>query len=321
MTYDLIIIGSITKDSFLITDRGKIFRTPQDKLAPAWLGFELGEKICIEGLIENIGGVATNVAIGTCKLGLKSAPLGIIGKDVEGDWILNEFKKEKVDKKHVMALAGRKSPVSTLIVDKNTGERVIFYEKSSGQVDLSGLGNIKTKYLFVSSLTGNCANQIKELMTYTKKTGARLISAPSTSQIRNDSGNLKKLLSSTEIVFLNKNEAIEIAFQQKRKFTDVKSLINFLHDLGPDIVCLTDGVKGAWVSDRKIFFHSPIKKVRAIELTGAGDALAAGFLGFFLNGAPLKKCLRAGIVNSASVVQYVGTTRGLLEKKELMENF
>ena len=50
---------------------------------------------------------------------------------------------------------------------------------------------------------------------------------------------------------------------------------------------------------------------------GAGDAFASGFLGFYLKGGNLKASLRAGIVNSASVVQYIGTTKGLLTRKDI----
>jgi sugar/nucleoside kinase (ribokinase family) len=85
--------------------------------------------------------------------------------------------------------------------------------------------------------------------------------------------------------------------------------------MGPKIVCLTDGKKGAYASDGQKIFYSPIKKVKTVDVTGAGDAFASGFLGFYLKGASLKKSLKMGILNSASVVRYIGTTRGLLADK------
>ncbi|MFA6193600.1 MAG: hypothetical protein WC726_01930 [Parcubacteria group bacterium] len=106
--YDLISIGSITRDIFVPTDRGKIFKTPKDKLAPEWLGFELGEKICVNEVIETSGGVANNLSIGTKKFGLESAPFGPM------------------------------SPAtSVILIDQKTGERVVFYQKSSGTTNLN----------------------------------------------------------------------------------------------------------------------------------------------------------------------------------------
>ena len=288
MIYDLISIGSITKDIFLLTDRGKIFKTPRDKLAPEWLGFELGEKICVKDIVENAGGVATNLSIGTKRLGLKSAPLG-----------------------------PAKAAVSVIVVDQKTGERVIFYEKASGEIDLSSLKKAKTKWLSVSSLTGNWSREAGEILSYIKNNKVKLILAPSTSMIRDGYGNLKKILAQAEIIFLNKNEATEIAYNEKIRNMDTKSLIRLLHKLGPKIVCLTDGTKGAYCSDGKKIYHSPIKKVKTADFTGAGDAFASGFLGFYLKGASTGDSLKAGITNSANVVRYIGTTKGLMTRKEI----
>lgn len=286
--YDLISIGSITRDIFVPTDRGKIFKTPKDKLAPAWLGFELGEKICVDEVVENIGGVASGLAMGTKKLGLKSIPLG-----------------------------PAKTATSMIIVDKKTGERVIFYKKSSGNISLEKLKSAKTKWLSVSSLTGNWNREAGEILSYIKKNNTKLILAPSTSMIRDGYKNLKKLLSQSEIIFLNRNEATEIAFNEKKKTSNVNSLIGLLHKLGPKIICITDGTKGAHCSDSKKVYFSPIKKVKTVDVTGAGDAFASGFLGFYLKGDSIKESLKAGIINSASVVQYIGTTEGLLVKKDI----
>jgi len=287
--YDLISIGSITKDIFVPTDRGKIFKTPKDKLAPAWLGFELGEKLCIEEVIETNGGVATNLSIGTKKLGLKSAPIG-----------------------------PAKPAASVILIDQKTGERVIFYQKSSGTINIGKLEKIKTKWLSLSSLTGKWGKQADQILKYITKTKTGLILLPSTSQIRDDFSDLKKLLKIAKILILNRNEAVEVASKIKSKSTTVKDLFKLLHKLGPETVCITDGTKGAWTSDGKNILHAPIKKVKCVDQTGAGDAFSAGFLGFFLKESDLKKSLKAGIINSASVVQHIGTTRGLLAKKEIL---
>jgi sugar/nucleoside kinase (ribokinase family) len=167
-------------------------------------------------------------------------------------------------------------------------------------------------------MTGNCSKQIGIFLDYAKKYGVRLIASPSTSQIMDDWKNLKRLLTKSEIIFLNRNEAIEMAVREKEKGASIESLTKFLHKLGPKIVCITDGVKGANCSDGKKIYHAPIQKVKTVEMTGAGDAFAAGFLGFYLKGSDIKTSLNAGIINSASVVQYIGTTKGLLTKKGIL---
>jgi sugar/nucleoside kinase (ribokinase family) len=283
--FDIISIGSITEDIFVLTSRGKLFKTPKDKLAPEWIGFEFGEKICADDIIENPGGVATNLSLGTKKLGLKSFSMG-----------------------------PKKAAISVIIIDKKTRERVIFYNKPSGIIDLARLKKMKTKWISVSSFTGNWRREAGIILSYTEKNKAKLALAPSTSMIRDGYINFKKLMKSAEIVFLNKNEAIEIASNESARVSDTKKLIALLHELGPKVVCLTDGSKGAYCSDREKVYYSPIKKVKTVDTTGAGDAFASGFLGLYLKGATIEKCLEMGILNSANVVRYIGTTRGLLTK-------
>ncbi|HLM83650.1 MAG TPA: carbohydrate kinase family protein [Candidatus Bathyarchaeia archaeon] len=287
--YDLVSIGSITRDIFVPTDRGKIFKTPKDKLAPAWLGFESGEKICVDEIVETAGGVANGLSIGTKKLGLKS-----------------------------LALGPEKPAISIIPIDKKTGERVIFYQKSSGTIDLGKLDKIKSKWLSVSSLTGKWTKQAGQIATYIAKNNTSLILLPSTSQIRDDFSDLKRLLKIAKILILNRNEALEVASVTKIKTKNTKDLFAMLHNLGPKIVCITDGTKGAWASDGKNIAHSPILKVKCVDCTGAGDAFASGFLGVYLKGKSLEDSLKAGIINSASVVQYIGTMKGLLTRNEIL---
>jgi fructokinase len=312
--YNIVSIGSVVKDIILVTDRGKIFKTPKNKLAPEWLGFELGEKIRADIIEESLGGVATNLAIGTKKLGLSSSLMSTIGIDYE--WILKGLKKNKINTSYISTDKNRQTS-SVILVDEKSGERVILYNKSSGTINIDKLDKIKTKWLSVSSLTGKWTKQANQILKYVEKNKTGLILLPSTSQIIDNFLDLKKLLKVSKILILNRNEALEAASKLKNKAENIKDLFKLLHNLGPETICITDGTKGAYCSDNKKIYYSPIKKVKTVDATGAGDAFASGFLGFYLKGVSIKECLKAGIINSASVVQYIGTTRGLLTKKEL----
>jgi sugar/nucleoside kinase (ribokinase family) len=316
--YDLVSIGSVVKDIILLTDRGKIFKTPKDKLAPEWLGFELGEKIRTDEIYQNIGGVATDISLGLKKLGFNSLPFSTIGEDENAHWLIKEFKKEKIKTDGINIDKNRPTSFSIILVDKKGGERIIFTQKSSGDLNLTSLFKFKTKYLYVSSLKGRIKEQTEIILSYLKKNKSKLIASPSTSQIRDDFSDLKRLLKIAKILILNRNEALEIASKLKNKAESIKDLFKLLHNLGPEIICITDSTKGAYCSDGKKIYHAPIKKVKTTDVTGAGDAFASGFLGFFLKGASIERSLEAGIINSANIVKYIGTTKGLLEKKEIL---
>ncbi|MFA5871216.1 MAG: carbohydrate kinase family protein [Parcubacteria group bacterium] len=316
--YDLVSIGSVTRDITVVTDRGKIFKTPRDLLASKWLGFELGEKIKVDEVHQSMGGVAIGVSLGLQKLGFNSLPFSTLGDDEDARWLTKEIKKRKVKIGGIAFKKGRATPFSILLVDKKSGERVIFSQKSSGDLDLSSIFRFKTKFLYVSSLKGKIKEQTKIILDYLKKNKTGLIVSPSTSQIRDDFIDLKKIMRNAQIIFLNRNEALEIASRLGVKVNKSEMLLNLISKLGPETVCLTDGQNGAYVSHSSKIYYSPIEKVETVDVTGAGDSFAAGFLGFYLKGESLQDSLRAGILNSASVVRYLGTTRGLLSKKEII---
>lgn len=314
--YDLISIGSVVKDLILVTDRGKVFKTPKDKLATEWLGFELGEKICVSEMQESLGGVAADVAIGTKKIGLNSSLISTLGSDYE--WLIKELKKNKINTSFV-TINKKRQTNSVILVDKNTGERVILYNKSSGGIIIDNIEKIRSKWFVVSSLTGKWKKQADKVISVVKKHKSGLILLPSTSQLRDDFPDLKKLLKFAKILILNRNEALEIASKAKflTRNKNIRDLFRLLHNFGPEVVLITDGTKGAWASDGKKIHHSPIKKVKTVDVTGAGDAFASGFLGFYIKGASIERSLKAGIQNSASVVRYIGTTKGLLARSEI----
>jgi len=63
--------------------------------------------------------------------------------------------------------------------------------------------------------------------------------------------------------------------------------IEKLHSLGPKIVVFTMGAKGMLVSANGELTHVPGRKIKAVDATGAGDALWAGFLVAMLDGNDL----------------------------------
>ncbi|MFA5925439.1 MAG: carbohydrate kinase family protein [Parcubacteria group bacterium] len=317
MKFDIVSIGSAMKDIFLLSDRGKIFHTPKDKLAQEWLGFELGEKICVDEEYECLGGVASSLSVGTRKLGLKSTLVSSIPGNYE--WVAGELKKNGVDVSFISPVIPQKLSLSIIVVDKKTGERVIFYNHDSGHIGLNFKKLPLSRYYTVSSLTGPWTKKILGIIPHIEKQKGKIILLPSTNQIRNNFSDFKKLLKGSEIIILNRNEAVEIAVNAKSKKFDIAGLIELIRNLGPKIIVVTDGLNGAWASDDSQFLFAPVIKVKSVDTTGAGDAFAGGFLGYFIKGHRLEECLKAGIINGASVVRYPGITKGLLKKNEIVK--
>jgi sugar/nucleoside kinase (ribokinase family) len=113
--------------------------------------------------------------------------------------------------------------------------------------------------------------------------------------------------------FLNlvKNK-IDITFANEQEITsliDAKNfneVINFSKQLGKLIV-LTRGEKGAVsVFGEEVIEISSQKNIKIVDLTGAGDLFAAGFLYGYINKLSTKKCLEKGTEMSSKIIQSIG---------------
>ena len=88
-------------------------------------------------------------------------------------------------------------------------------------------------------------------------------------------------------------------------------------ELGPKIVIITDGNAGSYIYDGQSVVKAGVLPVDAYERTGAGDSFGAGCLSALIKGKSLHDALLWGTINSASVVGYVGSQKGLLHDSEI----
>jgi len=80
---------------------------------------------------------------------------------------------------------------------------------------------------------------------------------------------------------------------------------------------LTDGKRGAWGCIGGDVSHIEALLENAVDSTGAGDAFASGFLASYIKDNDLEECLRWGIANGGSVVNFYGGVEGLLSEPQI----
>jgi hypothetical protein len=113
----------------------------------------------------------------------------------------------------------------------------------------------------------------------------------------------------------------EAAYILHTKNEDIKFLFKGLHALGPKVVVITDGPKGAYASDGvNKYFMPPYPDPRPpISRTGAGDAFSCGFFCGLVYGLSIYDALRWAPIESMHVVQFFGAQTGLLSKPALVK--
>lgn len=319
----VICIGSACKDIFFPTNEGEVVNTPDDLTSQTKIVFELGAKYKVENRFEAIGGCAANVASGLSRLGIESACYSKVGGDAVGEWIREELEKNGVETDLIEAEKDFASDLSAIIIDKNSGERVIFSNQKVNAVLRIEEEKIKNaEWIFIGDLHGEWEKHLDEIFAVVEKNGIRVAFNPRQSNIHDNVQKVIAMLPLAEVVFLNKDEAIEIAQvivneDEKSNLNNEEFIIRKIKALGIDALVLTDGRRGAWgcVGDEVV--HVDALEEKAIDSTGAGDAFASGFLASYIKDNELEKCLHWGIANGGSVVNFYGGTEGLLSIDEI----
>ncbi|MFZ2192976.1 MAG: carbohydrate kinase family protein [Candidatus Moraniibacteriota bacterium] len=321
----IICFGSAGKDIFFPTNEGKIIETPEDIMSQKKVAYELGAKIRIKERYEMLGGCAANVAVGLSRLGVESSCVSNVGDDLVGNWVIEELEKNNIKTDFIKKEEGKMSDLSAIIVDEKSADRIIFTNKnSSGKLNLDKDRFGEAEWFFISDVHGDWKEQVSSIIEIAKAENKKIAFNPREVYIKENSEEVIKTISNCEIVFVNKDEAIEIISSMERAFSveemnDEKFLIKELKKLGAKIIILTDGENGAWANKETEIFYAAAFKVNAIDSTGAGDGFCSGFLAAYLKRMEVSDCLRWGITNSASVVEHYGAIEGLLNEESILE--
>jgi len=325
----IICIGSSTKDIIFPINDGEIVETPEDLEVQRKIVFELGAKYQVsEGRHESIGGCAANVACGLARLGIESYCCTKIGDDHSGEWIKRELGKNGVKTDLVQIGAGHQSDLSAIIAHVPSEDRVIFSDRESNEkleIIPEEIKKIEAEWIFVSSLNGNgdesWSAKLDKILNLASQNNLKIVFNPGQKNIKSDTQKIIEAIRQTEILIINKDEAIEIVDKldglDESQLNDERILAENLIKLGVKIVVLTDGTRGAWGYGGQEFLHVDARKEKVADSLGAGDAFCSGFLAAHLKGKNLEECLQWGIANASSVVKYYGAIEGLLKEEEI----
>jgi sugar/nucleoside kinase (ribokinase family) len=325
----VICIGSSAKDVFYPTDKGQIIDTPEDLESQKKFCFELGAKYQVSDRYESIGGCAANVAVGLSKLGIESYCYTRIGDDNLGEWISEELKHEGVNNKFLETVKDCRSDLSAIIVDEKSREHTIFFNRDANERMEVVPERLKgVEWIFVSALSSSefikWEENLDKIIKVCKERGIKLALNPGQANAKEDCKKVVEAIKQSQILMLNKDEAIEILSQEdstcsNEDLNDEVFLLENLKAMGPGIVTLTDGARGAWLFDGENFLYTRTIGKNPVETTGAGDAFSSGFMAAFLKGKTAEDCLKWGIANSGNSLNFFGATKGLLREKEMLE--
>ncbi|OGF52016.1 hypothetical protein A3I27_01105 [Candidatus Giovannonibacteria bacterium RIFCSPLOWO2_02_FULL_43_11b] len=312
MAYDFIAIGDTVTDAFIRIKEASVHCTIDRERCEICMRF--ADKIPYEDvwIIPAVGNSA-NAAVAASRLGLKSALVTDLGGDYFGEECFQALKKEKIGTEFINIHHKQKTNYHYVLWYED--DRTILIKHEEYDYKLPDIG--EPKWVYLSSMAENSLEFHGEIEKYLNShQNIKLAFQPGTFQMKFGKEKLAGLCKRAELFICNTEEARRIL---KTDEADVKKLMQMITELGPKIVVVTDGPKGAYAhSGDEFWFMLPYPDPKPPhERTGAGDAFSSTFVVALALGKSIQEALSWAPINSMSVVQYVGAREGLLTQAKI----
>ncbi|MBI2541318.1 carbohydrate kinase family protein [Candidatus Woesearchaeota archaeon] len=312
--YDVITVGSATVDVFAKTHFSELIKIIDPKGETDLLAFPSGSKILIDELEFTTGGGGTNTAVALSRLGHKVGFVGKLGTGTNSDFIHKILKKEKID---LLCAHGSGHAGYSIILDTLEHDRTILTHKGINdnlQYRDIPIKRLKAKWFYFSSMLEESFHTLERLAEFAQRHDIKVAFNPSYYLAEKGLDYLKDIISRTDLLVLNKEEACLLVGKDTMEDLSFK-----LKGLGPDTVVITDGKNRLYTINGGHMIAALPPPVRIIDATGAGDAFAASFLSGLIRKNDAEFAIRLGIINAQSVVSHYGAKNILLNFKEAVK--
>ena len=251
------------------------------------------------------GGSVANSIVGISQLGNEAGFIGKISDDEFGSNYEEGLKKENVE--YLYSKKKEKLPTGTclILVTPDSERTMCTFLGTAGKINENDINYNAIKKSEIIFLEGYLWDEGEPKKAFDKAINNANKVAMSLSDLfcvdRHKPHFLNLVKNKLDITFANEQEITSLI--DEKNFEEV---INFSKKLNRLIV-ITRGEKGAVAINGDEVIESGIQKnLKIVDLTGAGDLFAAGFLHGYINKLSTKECLEKGTEMSSKVIQQIG---------------
>ena len=251
------------------------------------------------------GGSVANSIVGLSQLGDKVGFIGKVSDDEFGGKYEEGLKKENV--KYFYSKKKEELPTGTclILVTPDSERTMCTFLGTAGKINENDVSLDAIKKSEIIFLEGYLWDEGEPKKAFDKAINNAKKVAMSLSDLfcvdRHKPHFLNLVKNKLDITFANEQEITSLI--EAKNFAEV---INFSKQLNK-LVIVTRGEKGAVAVNGDEIVESDIQKnLKIIDLTGAGDLFAAGFLHGYINKLPTKECLEKGTEMSSKIIQQIG---------------
>ena len=300
----------------------------------------------ITGFHAFVGGSPLNIAVGCRRLGIKSSLITALGKDKVGDFILNFLKKEKVDISGIQIIPGTRTPAVILGIEPPDKFPLVFYREnaSDSKINIDQVINADIGQCRMLQMSGTALNvEPSRSAAFLASEIARKKNIPvlldldfradQWHDVRAYGVTVRAFMKNTNLVlgtreeilaaYLTDPSQVKISHQQisaPEIEGNIYDAIKAILGSGVGALIIKTGAQGSSVYlPGKEEVKVPGFPVEVLNILGAGDAFAAGFIYGYLHGWDWYKSCRMGNACGAHVVTQPGCANFTPYEKEILE--
>ena len=251
------------------------------------------------------GGSVANSIVGLSQLGDKVGFIGKISDDEFGSKYEEGLKKENVE--YFYSRKKEELPTGTclILVTPDSERTMCTFLGTAGKINENDIHSNVIKKSDIIFLEGYLWDEGEPKKAFDKAiNNANKVAMSLSDQFcvdRHKPHFLNLVKNKLDITFANEQEITSLI--EAKNFDEVISFSKQLNKL----VVITRGEKGAVaIKGEKIVESGIQKNLKIVDLTGAGDLFAAGFLHGHVNKFSINECLEKGTQMSSRVIQQIG---------------
>ena len=251
------------------------------------------------------GGSVANSIVGLSQLGDSVGFIGKVNDDELGQKYEQGLKKENVEYLYTKKKENLPTGTCLILITPDSERTMCTFLGTSGKINKKDINTQVVKNSGITFLEGYLWDEgepkeaFNEAINYSNKTAMSL--SDKFCVDRHKKKFLELVQNKLDITFANEQEIMSLI--NVKKFEEV---INFAKEINKLIV-ITRGDKGAIaINKNEVTECSAKNNLKIIDLTGAGDLFAGGFLHGLINNKSIQESLETGTEMSSKVIQIIG---------------
>ncbi len=277
---------------------------------------QVGETILGYGFNMIPGGKGANQAYAAAKLGAQAYMLGCVGKDEYGQILLKNLNGAGVNIESVEKQAGINTGTAFIYVNKEGNNNIVVVPGANSACSKEYIKRYKELFEYCDIIMLQCEipmDTVSYVIETARKMNKTIILNPAPAPDHLPESILKMV----DILTPNESELHKLTGIKTDTIDNIREAAGMLLSKGVKSVVVTWGDKGAVLVRGNICQHYPVKDVKVVDTTAAGDTFTAAVAVAISEGKSLDEAIEFANKASTIVVTRAGAQTSIPSRDEV----